>query len=175
MKVVITRPVATTAVLTLNNKVTATVARTIARSTVSVSGIQGPKGDDGAGVSLFSATNKSGVTLLAGTVAASHSSGVGVVGASAQNDTKPAIGIVTANAADLAAASIQTSGPLTLANWSNSTGSATLSANATYWLSTTTGLLTTTPPTTPGNTIQIVGRAVSTDTMIVDIQPHITL
>jgi hypothetical protein len=47
MKAIISRPIATKITLTRNGQTTATVSRTVNRSTVAASGIQGPKGDDG--------------------------------------------------------------------------------------------------------------------------------
>lgn len=123
----------------------------------------------GSAVNQFASTNKQGSTIAAGSVCAIHSSGVGAVLASATDNTLTGVGLAVGSATNLAAMTIQTSGAFTLADWTAITGSSTLSARAKYFLSTTSGLLTTSPPSTPGNVVQFIGEAVNSTTLL--IQP----
>lgn len=137
---------------------------------------QGPAGIDGASAgAAFDSTNKSGATINAGSPCASHSSGVGVVLAVAMDDTIPAVGLAINSPANLATTQVQTSGPFTLADWTAITGSASLVAKGRYYLSTVAGQLMTTPPATTSNIVQLVGVAVSDDTLDIQIWDYIVL
>jgi hypothetical protein len=144
--------------------------------TVADVGVQGPPGVDGTdGTPQFEATNKQGSTLAAGAVVATHSSGIGVVLADADDDTKPAIGLNVTSVASLNSATVQTSGPFELADWTAITGTTTLTAKGRYYLSTTAGQLVTTPPSAASQIVQLVGVAVSDTTLDIGIWDHITL
>jgi hypothetical protein len=112
---------------------------------------------------------------LTGQPVAIHSSGVGVVLASAANNSKNAIGLATEDIAPTFSGVILVDGPLTLADWTNVIGSVTLATKATYWLSATAGLLTTSAPTTIGQIDQVVGKSVSTDTLEIKISESVLL
>lgn len=129
----------------------------------------GPIGLQGEAGNTFETTNKQGASIAAGAPMATHSTGVGAVLADAVSAAKPCIGLNVEAAADLAAIEVQTSGPFELADWTAVTGSASLAAKAVYFLSATTGLLTTTSPTNNPHISQRVGKAVSPT--ILDIDP----
>ena len=137
-----------------------TVGSEVVTTVTAEQGPQGVPGSDGA-APTFDATNKSGATIAAGNVVATHPSGIGVVLANATNDTRPAIGLSQGSAVDLATATIQTSGPFELADWTAITGTADLAAKANYYLSTTAGMLTATSPTSRPEISHMIGRAVS--------------
>lgn len=132
--------------------------------------IRGPlTGQDEADV--LEGENKSGGALVPGQAVAVHSSGTGFVLADATGDTLPAAGFVVVGAAAAASITVTTDGLLTLTDWSALTTEAgtLLAAHAVYFLSTTAGKITTTPPTTAGNVNHYVGRAVGPQTLEVEI------
>lgn len=130
----------------------------------------------GDGGNSYSAENKEGAEIAAGMACAVHSSGVGVVKASAADNTKIAVGLIKTTTADTFAGDVQTEGLFTLTDWTAVIGAATLAAKATYFLSPTTpGMLTATPPTTTGQVVQIVGTAVSADTLDLTMETPILL
>lgn len=115
---------------------------------------------------VLTSENKSGSTVAAGMVVATHSSGTGFVLADGSSISYPAIGVTRASIANTVAGDVQTEGLITLSNWSASTGGATLTARANYFSDPANpGKLTTTVPTTVGYVVQLVGVAVSSDTM----------
>jgi hypothetical protein len=138
-------------------------------------------GTDGAGnLSLqipggINATNRLTSTIFAGQVCAIHSSGLGFVLANASDNTLPAIGLARSAVAAAAAGSVQTSGLLTLTDWTAVTGTVQLAARSTYWLDINSGKLTNSPPAARGNVLQAVGQAVGPLTLLIDICPPILL
>lgn len=137
-------------------------------------GVQGPAGPSAPSGS-YTAENKEGISLSAGMPVAVHSSGVGVVRASAADNQKNAVGLALLGAAPAMAETVQVGGPVTLSDWTAVTGTATLQARAIYYLSTIPGMLTTTPPETPGQVVQQVGMALSATTLGVEIDEAILL
>lgn len=110
----------------------------------------------------FTAANMEAFSILPGLAVASHSSGSGVVLASAAGAGGEAIGLQQDNPSPAANGVVQTGGLFYAGDWSAVTGTATLQARGLYFLDPATpGRLTTTPPTTPGQILQIVGVAVS--------------
>lgn len=95
---------------------------------------------------VFSAQNKDIVTILQGQPVAIHSSGSGVVLASASLNGMSAVGLASKDIAVGASGDIQTDLSITLANWTNIIGSANLASKADYFLSGTAGSLTITAP-----------------------------
>ncbi len=91
--------------------------------------------------------------------------------ASAANiNTSTALGLASAAATAGSAVTIST-GFVTVADWSGSTGSTNLTPKATYYLSATVaGNLTTTAPAAPGQCVVKIGTAVNTQTMLVEIE-----
>lgn len=89
--------------------------------------------------------------------------------------TRRASGVVEVGAAAGFPATIRTHGTVTLADWTAITGSATLTPNASYYLSTSTaGNMTTTAPTTTG-WVTRVGTAISANDLDVNPEPPIKL
>ncbi len=124
----------------------------------------------------YSAENKGGTTILDGMAAAVHTSGVGVVKASAADNSKPAVGLAVLFINPAASGGIQTEGVFELANWTDVIGAASLTAKAIYYLDpATAGMLTATAPTTTGQVVQVVGRAVSTTKLDIEIGDPILL
>ncbi len=109
----------------------------------------------------YTAENKDVSTLLTGTVASRHTSGSGVIRASASDNGKHGVGLVQSAISQGVAGNIQTYGHLTLSDWSGVTGSTTLQALAQYYLDVSAGRLTATPPTTGGTITQLIGLALS--------------
>lgn len=128
-------------------------------------GPQGPPGPAGpAGGDTYATRpfeNADSVVLPAGTPVRRF--GTGVVRADL---THPAMGIMMANCGIGVAGSVILSGFLQIPNWNLSPGS-------TYYLGN--GEVTNTPPTTGGFLLQILGHAVSDQTLAVSIEPPIRL
>lgn len=131
-------------------------------------------GGGGGGTSLSSGENKDGSTISAGMACARHSSGTGFVHGDSTNNSKNAIGIAIEDILTTVSGETQVDGVLTLADWTASTGASTLAALGNYFLGTG-GQLTTTIPTTPGEVVQFVGRALSPLSMQILVQPAILL
>lgn len=91
--------------------------------------------------------------------------------------TSPVIGLVeVATIATTASGKILTDGIITVADWTSITGSATLTAGATYFLdAAVAGKLTATAPSTAGQSIVRVGTAIDTTTLEVSISRPIKL
>ena len=123
----------------------------------------------------YSAENKDTVTLEAGAPVAVHSSGTGVRRADAQTTGYDCVGLVFESTAVGLSAAVRIGGTLTLADWTLVTGTVTLTSGATYFLSATSGQLTTAPPVTLGQRVQQVGVAVSPDTLAIQILQPILL
>jgi len=66
-------------------------------------------------------------------------------------------------------------GQLNLPDWTDATGSASLIPGATYYLSTTPGLLTVTPPSQVGELVLRVGTATTTSVLDIEISQSILL
>jgi hypothetical protein len=123
----------------------------------------------------FSAQNKDSVTFAIGNPVAIHTSGVGVVQAEAADNLMNAVGLARLGVGVGASESVQVSGILTLADWTAITGSVSLAARANYYLSPTAGMLTSTAPSTVGQVVQLVGRALSTTDMEIVIGSAVLL
>lgn len=129
-----------------------------------------------AGNPTFSAENKDSGTLAAGAPVATHSSGTGIIGASAASGTGlQAVGLLAASVAAGFSGGVITDGPLTLADWTAVVGTTTLAAKAAYYLDTTAGRLTATPPAQGGQALQRIGVAVGPNTLDVRIARPILL
>lgn len=115
------------------------------------------------------AENRDTVSLPAGAIVAMHSSGTGIVRASAVDNTRPAVGIIPTARSTSEVGIVQTDGTLELNNWTAVVGAVTLAANANYYLSTTPGQLTTTIPQGAGRIVQSVGKAVTPTTLDISI------
>lgn len=127
---------------------------------VGIQGPQGPPGQSGAAPN-FQAENKTVLSFLIGQPLAIHPSGTGVVLASAASPSLSFIGVATVGVSPGLDETVQAGGIFQLGDWTAICGTATLLPQATYYLSTLPGLLTTTAPITAGEIVQPVGRAVS--------------
>lgn len=136
-------------------------------------------GDTLSGASETGQINQTaGAALLAGN--AVYTSGVNAINkaAAGASGTKDVLGLTTAAISNAASGQVQTNGFLTLTTtqWDAITGATGgLTANAIYFLSATAGLLTTTVPTTVGQWVAEVGRAISTTDMLIDVRTPILL
>lgn len=83
------------------------------------------------------------------------------------------LGVVNGGASSGTAGTYQTVGRVTQSDWTAVTGGASLTPNAIYYLSATAGHLTTTAPTTVGQTQIQVGIATDTTTLEVAIKVRI--
>lgn len=124
-------------------------------------------------VSTFPALNKDAVAFWPGAVVATHGSGSGAVLASASDMGKVAVAVSTDAAEPDHNGSFQTGQTLELSDWTDVTGSETLSPAGLYFLSVTPGLLTLTPPSLSGQSVQQIGRAVSPTVLEISITPPI--
>lgn len=123
----------------------------------------------------YSAENKDVVTIKAGQPVAIHSSGVGIIRADATAPGKESIGIAMVDIAVGFAGAILVDGPMMLADWTDATGAVTLDPRAIYFLETTPGKLTTTPPAVPGNVLQRCGLELATNILSIKMDLPINL
>jgi hypothetical protein len=70
---------------------------------------------------------------------------------------------------------VRTEGLLTLANWTSIAGTTNLTTGVSYFLSETSGNITTTPPTTNNSVLIVVGRAVTPNTIDIEVGERIIL
>lgn len=91
------------------------------------------------------------------------------------NGTREIVGVARETITAATSGMVQTEGPLTLADWTNATGSATLSTGTWYGDSTTPGDITQSAPTAVGETVQRVGVTLSSDTLEIRIGQPILL
>ena len=114
----------------------------------------------------WESVNRSGATLSAGMVVAGHTDGFGVVKANATAPGVPAVAFFVRSMSGASTVSngrkgkFRNSGMLDLADWTAATGAATLTPQATYYLDTTAGKMTTVSPVAP-DLILPVGQAMS--------------
>ncbi len=103
----------------------------------------------------------------AGHAELAQANGAGTVGA---------VGLAAENADAGASLQYLTEGKITRTDWTSVAGTATLSAGARYYLSATTaGRITVTAPTTVGQYVLKVGRAISTTVLDIEIDDSIKL
>ena len=108
----------------------------------------------------FSGVNADSGTIFDGMVIAAHASGI--MRADADDLTRCAVGLARIGAVIAGTVTGQTSGLLSLSDWSAVTGTTTLTPQAVYYVSATAGMLTTTAPTGSGKGVQVVGKALTT-------------
>ena len=123
---------------------------------------------------VFSSQNKDTTTLLPGQPVTMHSSGVGVVRASAWCGLQ-AVGIVTTATAPGFAVALRAIGMLTLDDWVAVTGFPLLTPRSIYYLSLTAGQLTDIPTVASGTLLQVIGNAVSLNQLQINIGRAIRL
>lgn len=112
----------------------------------------------------FVGTNNDSVAIMKGQPLA-----VGLIRASAADDTKNAVGLADNDAGTGAALAVKAGGTVTLSDWTAITGSVYLSPNFNYFLSVTPGRLSLSQPVVAGQIVQAVGTALSTTTMLIEI------
>lgn len=133
--------------------------------------------DVGAAKQVFSATNgNAGAITIGQAVYINGASSVDLADASADSTAK-ALGIVyDASVATGAPAVAITDGVLVSADWTGATGSATLTAGSSYFLSDSTpGMLTDVAPTVAGSSIVRIGTAISETELEISIGQPIKL
>lgn len=149
------------------------VQRTVARFSTGkriVFGSRITKSDTG----LITVGNIDSVTISAGMAVALDASGVGMRRADAALSTRPTFGIVTADVGVGFSIDVRTQGHLQLQDWTAAIGSPSLVPISLYYTSALTpGMLTTSPPATPGQFSQCVGRAIGAKTLDINIQESI--
>jgi hypothetical protein len=138
-------------------------------------GPPGPPGPAGPTVELYAGQNKDVSPFSIGMPIARHPSGTGFIIADNTTTARSVMGLATVGAAVGFTETIQVQGMFSLANWTSITGSANLTALGDYFLSSTPGMLTTSPSSTPGQTVQFVGFALSTTDLLIGIQESILL
>lgn len=151
---------------------------------VGIEGPQGPRGEKGdrgepgpagAGLVGFESENKDSVTLAAGVPVAAVVGGSGVRRARAASAGYECCGLASESFNVGFAALVLVGGTLTLPDWSAVTGSVSLTAGLPYYLSTTAGMLTSSPPSVSGQRVQQVGVAVSPDTLLIEVTQPVLL
>lgn len=124
----------------------------------------------------YDAENKDAGTISAGMIVAAHSSGSGVIKAIATSTATRGVGFAINTVAPTFTNTVRTGGVITIANWTAIAGTATLSANAVYFLDPlAAGMITTVAPTTTGQIVQRVGMALSPTTLGIEIEQPIKL
>lgn len=130
-----------------------------------------------AAIDVIQATNGNGSPITLGQVVyPDAANSVDLAQANALATTDP-IGLVAeASIAPAASGSIQTDGVIANANWTPVTGGPNLTTGAEYYLSASDpGQLTTVAPTTVGQYVVKVGRALSTTELLIEIDKRIHL
>lgn len=125
--------------------------------------------------SAYSAENKAAVPTWAGMVVSVHFSGSGIYEANDTSAARTAIGIAQSVATIGNSVNIITGGPLELADWTATTGSASLIPRAYYYLVDANGQLSTTAPSVAGKRSQSVGIALTANILLVEIEVPILL
>lgn len=117
--------------------------------------------------------NNTGGAVVRGQLVAS--SALGAVLADASDNTRNCIGLVGQAASASEPVNLQLSGDFFLSDWTAITGGASLTPNELYFLSTTAGQLTLTPPSVVGEVVQLIGMAITAKTLRIEIQPSVLL
>lgn len=132
-------------------------------------------GSSGGGAAEFTAENKDIVTIKKGQPVTIHSSGTGIVLASAANSATLAIGLAAEDIAVAAIGTVTTDGPLTNADWTDTVGAVTLTTKRQYYLSVTAGMLTLAPPSSAGQFAQPMGNVINPSTLELTISEAIAI
>lgn len=135
-----------------------------------------PPSGGGTDKTSYTAENKSGVSVGIGVPVFTHTSGSGFSLAQATGTGNPCVGLTTTASGAGFAATIQTAGVVVATNWSAVTGTTLLSPRSRYFLSAAVaGGLTVTPPSVSGQSVQLVGVAVSTTELALEIMKPVLL
>lgn len=145
---------------------------TVATTNVGEQGPPGPPGASGSGT--FTATNQHGATVRKGAPLKLVTNGCDL--AQANSATNRAIGVNSADCNSGQPATIIRQGVVTSSDWTAVTGSSQLVANSDYCLvQGSAGMLSTSIPMGSGDIQQWIGKAISTDSLLVDVQLPILL
>lgn len=125
-----------------------------------------------ANVNSRSLANTGATTIHAGKAVMMNLGSTGVL---PWDGTREIVGLARENIAASESGRVQTEGPLTLADWTASTGSSSLGTGTWYGDPSTPGTLTLTAPTSIGATVQRVGITVSADTLEIRVGQPIKL
>ena len=139
-------------------------------------GPPGPAGAPGGGGSnpTFTAQNSTVSAILHGQAVALKNDGT-IQLANASNTLKPCAGLAAADIAPTVSGDVQTEGLFTLSDWTSVIGAVNLAPNSMYYLDVVSGQITTVAPTTPGQIVQVIGRAVSVLVLDLQIEDYILL
>ena len=127
------------------------------------------------GAGYFAAQNKDTQTILRGQIVAIHPSGSGAIRASAQDDTKNAVGFMSQDTAVGATQNVATDEVFSMPDWSSVSDAAELQGGQIYFLSTVPGRITLTPPSVNGQVAQQIGRATSPTALEIECKEAILL
>lgn len=124
----------------------------------------------------YTAQNKDAATAFGGMAVSVHPSGTGFRLACALDETRPCIGLAAQDIAPTFSGPVQTEGLIYRPDWTAATGGVSLTGGALYYLDPTTpGMLTTTVPVLAGEVVQLIGTAVDTQTLDLEIVEPILL
>lgn len=140
------------------------------RTSGAVVTIQSGGGGGGGGTATVTLENRDTVTIYAGQAVQRHGSGVGLM---RWDGARPCIGLMAAAVAPGFPGPVQSSGPLTLSDWSAATGSVTLPIAYVYGDLAYPGMLTSTVPAS--GSLQLVGQPVSPNTLNIVLPTPILL
>ncbi len=122
------------------------------------------------------AKNLDTVDAKKGFACAVHSSGLGVVLAKAADINKPAVGLMQKDVPPSFSDSVQISGIFEMSDWTQVTGAGLLIPGRLYFLDPVNGgKLTLTPPTTAGQVVQLLGKALTQTKLNLDVHQPILL
>ena len=129
-------------------------------------------GEGGGGGSVVELENKTGSTCYPGQVVAMHSSGAGFQMASAADNLRNGIGILLEETSHAATGRVQVEGIVDLEDWTEATGSPSLTGGQRWFLSpTTAGELTGSSPTGSGKLVQLIGVAITSSKLDIRLEP----
>lgn len=120
-------------------------------------------------------TAESDDTIVAGQPVYIKSTGHAALSAATSGSLSAAVGFATTAANPTFTVDYVTEGKLTLTDWTAVIGAATLVPGSAYYLSATSGQITTTPPSGAGQYVVRLGRATSTLTLDIEIEPSVRL
>lgn len=123
----------------------------------------------------FSAENKDIETIYRGQPVAIHPSGSGVWKASASDDTRNAVGLMSEDTEVGSSNNVTTDDVFTQADWSAVVGATNLQGGEIYFLDVVSGHMTTSPAGVSGEVVQILGRAISNIALDIEIEGAVLL
>lgn len=133
-------------------------------------------GPGGADLDLFTMTNGDAVPLVPGMPVVSNTAAVLLRADASSEALSPVMGLVTVGADLTLSATVQTAGAvvLTTEQWDAVTGQVGgLQPGQRYYLDTSPGRITTTPPSAPGTSIAPIGRAASSTVLVIRIAMYV--